>query len=197
MKNILICMIAVVVVAFCATGAWAGTSQTVNVNASIPTISGGLTVTVSKVIGTTWTTDTAINFGTLALDSVNNIFAPVDKRYYSVDVGVVDNSGTVWTITHTRSSFKKDATNNLDSNVNVTFVKQTSASVGTDLKKVSFNDSNNVAYTKTQLSGGWLRLYYGIGTGNPAKPDATGVLPIGLDKPAGAYAGSVTITLTP
>jgi hypothetical protein len=197
MKNILICMVAVIVVAFCATGAWAAASQTVNVNAVVPTVSGGLTVTVSKVIGTTLTTDTAINFGTLALDATTNIFKPADGRYYAVDVGVKDNSGTIWTITHTRNSFKKDATNNLDSNVNVSFVKQTSASVGTVLQKVSFNNSNNVAYTKTQLSGGWLRLYYGIASGDPAKPDATGVTPIGLDKPAGTYAGSVTITLTP
>ena len=197
MKNILICMVAVIVVVFCVTGAWAATSQTVNVNAAVPTISGGLTVTVSKVIGTTMTPDTAINFGTLVRDTVNNIFKPADGRYYAVDVGVVDNSGTVWTLTHTRSSFKKDATNNLDSNVNVSFMKQTSSTVGVQDRYLSFNNSNNVAYTKTQLVPGWLRINYGIGTGNTSAPDAPGVTPIGLDKPAGTYTGSITITLTP
>lgn len=197
MKNILICMIAVIVVVVCATGAWAAQSTTVNVNAVVPTVSGGLTVTVSKVIGTTFTGDTAINFGTLSLDTVNNIFAPSDKRYYAVDVGVRDNSGTIWTLTHTRSSLKKDATNNLDSNVNVSFVKQVSSTVGVVDKYLSFNNSNNIAYTKTQLGAGWLRIYYGLGTGNTTTPDASGVTPIGLNKPAGTYAGSVTITLTP
>lgn len=196
MKNILICMV-FVLVAFFATNVWAASSQTVNVNAIIPTVSGGLTVTVSKVIGTTFTGDTAINFGTLALDPVNNIFTPADGRYYAVDVGVRDNTGTVWTVTHTRTSFKKDATNNLDSNVNVSFVKQVSSTVGVVDKYLSFNNSNNIAYTKTQLGSGWLRIYYGLGTGNTTTPDASGVTPIGFNKPAGTYTGSITITLTP
>jgi hypothetical protein len=196
MKNVIICMV-VVLLAFCVTGAWAAQSQTVNVNAVVPTVSGGLTVTVSKVIGTTFTGATSISFGTLALDNVNNIFVPSDKRYYAVDVGVKDNSGTVWTLTHTRSSVKKDATNNLDSNINVSFMKQADSTHGTKDKYLSFSNSNNVAYTKTQLGSGWLRIYYGLGNGNPEDPDASGVTPIGLDKPAGTYAGSVTITLTP
>ena len=197
MKKLLIGMITLVVVAVSVTGAFAGSSQTVNVNAIIPTVSGGLTVTIKRVVGTVWTTDTAINFGTLALDPVNNIFLPADKRYYAVDVGVADNSGTVWTVTHTRQSLKKDVTNNLDSNVNVTFVKQKTATTFDLLSMVSFGNSNSVAYTKTQLAGGWLRLYYGIGAGDPDAPDATGVTPIGLDKPAGTYTGAVTITLAP
>lgn len=195
-KNTIICLVAVIVVAFCATGAWAS-SQTVNVNAVVPTVSGGLNVTVNRVIGDTWTPATAINFGTLALDPVNNIFVPSDARYYAVDIGVRDNSGTIWTLTHTRTSFRKDATNNLDSNTNVSFVKQASSSVGVVDSYVSFNNSNNKAYTKTQLGSGWLRIYYGLGTGNTTTPDAPGVTPIGLNKPAGIYAGSVTITLTP
>ena len=197
MKSILICMVAMVLVISGVTGAWAGSSQTVNVNAVVPLVSGGLTVGISRIVSDVWTATTSINFGTLALDPTYNIFLPSDGRYYAVDVGVADNSGTVWTVTHTRSSLKKDATNNLDSNVNVTFVKQTSATVGTQLQKVSFGSSNAKAYTKTQLAGGWLRMYYGIGAGDPLDPDATGVTPITLDKAAGTYAGSVTITLTP
>jgi hypothetical protein len=76
-------------------------------------------------------------------------------------------------------------------------MKQTSSTVATQLQKVSYGNSNNVAYTKAQLSGGWLRIYYGVGTGDPADPDAPGVTPIGLDTAAGTYNGSITITLTP
>lgn len=193
MKNILMGMV-FAVVALSATNAWAvPASQTVTVSATVPTLASGLSVTVSKVVGTVFSSASAISFGTLELDPVNNIYAPADKSYYALDIGVQDNSGTVWTVTHTRNSLA-NGTNNLNDKVNVTFNKQTSGSAASELQKVSFADSNSVAYTKTALAGGWLRIYYGLGTGTG---DATGVTPIGLDTPAGTYTGSVTITLTP
>jgi hypothetical protein len=179
------------VVAFCVTNAWAGDSQTVTVTATVPTVSSGVTLTVSKVIDDVWTTSSSIAFGTLTWDSTNNIFLP--DCYYAVDIDVTDNTGNIWTVTHTRASLA-NGTNNLDDKVNVSFDKQTSSTASEELKKVSFADSNSVAYTKTQLEGGWLRIYYGIGTGSD---DATGVTPIGTDTVAGTYTGSVTITLTP
>ncbi|MDD5561470.1 MAG: hypothetical protein PHT50_05015 [Candidatus Omnitrophica bacterium] len=193
MKNLLICCIVFVVVVFCVTNAWAAASQTVSVNATVPTMAGGLSVTVSKVVGSVWTTASSISFGTLIWDNTNKIFLP--NCYYAVDIGVTDNSGTVWTLTHTRVNLAGQGTN-LNGKVNVSFNKQTSSSVGTELAKYSYANSQNIAYTKTQLSGGWLRIYYGVGTGEAGK-DATGVTPIGLDTPAGTYTGSVTITLTP
>lgn len=201
MKNILRSMI-FVVVAFCATSAWAASSKTVTVNATVPQVTGGLSVSVSKVTGEdidgnggVWDdTATSISFGTLSWDSTNSIFLP--DSYYAVDVGVLDNSGNAWTVTHNRQSLAS-GTNNLNSKVNVSFNKQTTKADGQELSKYSFGDSNGKAFTKAQLSGGWLRIYYGIATGNPNKPDATGVKPIGLDTPAGTYSGSITITLTP
>ena len=195
MRNIAICMMIAISVTFCATGAFAGTSQTISLNATVPTVSGGLNVVISKVTGNAWSSDTAINFGTLVWDTTNKIFTA--PNYYAVDVKVNDNSGTVWTLTHTRASLKKDATNNLDNNVNVSFYKETLSGTTTTeslLQTLSYNNSNNVAYTKTQLGTGWLRMYYGIGTGSG---DASGVLPIGATQSAGTYTGSVTITLTP
>jgi hypothetical protein len=196
MKNTII-IVAVFAFTLCVTGAWASQSTTINMNAAIPVISGGLNVVVSKVIGTTFTEDTSINFGALALHPEHLIFMPSDERYYAVDIGVRDNSGNNWTITHTRNSLKKDATNNLDNNVNVSFVKQKDSNTGTVDKYLSLSDSNNVSYDKTTLGSGWLRIYYGIGTANTSKPDAPGVEPIGLNKAAGTYSGSVTITLAP
>ena len=192
MKNILICMV-FVAVAFCATSAWA-TSQTVYVDATVPTRTGGLTVSVSRITGGTWYSATVISFGTLVWDTVNQIFLPASSTYYAVDIGVTDNTGGAWTVTHTRASLVSGA-NNLDNKVNVTFNKQTSSTVGTQLSQYSFGNSNNKAFTKGTLLGGWLRIYYGVGTGDSA--DAPGVTPIGLDTPAGTYTGSVTITLTP
>lgn len=197
MKNILIICMVFVVVAFCATNAWAIKTQTITVNATVPTMTGGLSVGVSKVdsaTGLVWTPATSISFGTLVWDTVNSIFLP--DSYYAVDIGVLDNTGTAWTVTHTRASLA-NGVNNLNDKVNVSFNKQTDKTHGTELQYVSFNNSQSKAFTKATLAGGWLRIYYGIGTGNPAKPDATGVTPIGLDTPAGTYTGSVTITLTP
>ena len=200
MKNILMSMV-FVVVAFCATNAWAGSSRTVTVNATVPTVAGGLTVEVSKVtgedasgLGGVWTTASSISFGTLVWDSVNSIFLP--DSYYAVDIGVLDNSGNAWTVTHSRQSLANGA-NNLNDKVNVSFNKQTTKDTGIELSKFSFGNSNSKAFTKAQLTSGWLRVYYGIGTGNPLKPDASGVTPIGLDTPAGTYNGSITITLAP
>lgn len=185
-----------VIVAFCATNVWAAATQTVAVSATVPTVTGGLSVVVSKVIGTTFTPASSISFGTLTLDPVNNIYTTTDQSYYAIDIGVIDNTATVWTVAHTRASLVSGA-NNLDGKVNVSFVKQTSSTVSSLLQKVSFTNSQSISYNKTALAGGWLRVYYGLGTGDPANPDATGVTPIGLDTPAGTYTGSVTITLTP
>ncbi len=197
MKKLLMCAMAAVLVAFCTAGAWAATSQTINVSATVPTMTGGLSVTVSSVNGTgtpVFTPATSISFGTLAWNATNHIFLPAN--YFAVDIGVTDNSTTAWTITHTRTSLAGNGSN-LDSKVNVSFNKQTSSTASTELQKVSYGNSQSVSYTKAQLAGGWLRIYYGVGTGDPTKPDATGVTPIGLDTPAGTYNGTVTITLAP
>ena len=196
MKKVIVCMLAAVIFAFCTTAVWAATFQTVNVNATVPVMAGGVTVSISKVpvvggVDGTWILNqSSISFGTLIFDTVNHIFLP--DNYYAVDVGVTDNSTPNWAVTHTRASLGA-----LDSKVNVSFVKQTSATAFTPLQKVSFGNSQGVSYTKAQLAGGWLRIYYGIGTGSLIKPDATDVTPIGMDTPAGTYTGSVKITLTP
>jgi|GEM_PF-645092 len=206
MKNILRCMI-FVVVAFCATAALAATTATVNVNATVPLLSAGLAVTINKIPntqGAQWIPDTAVNFGSLILDPVNNIFTTGNPGfYYAVDAAVVDNSGNNWRITHTFTSLKKDAVNNLDGNVNVSFNKvhkvPQAADSDVNMAKFSLANSGGKSYTKSTLGGDgcWLRVYYGIGTGDPAKPDAPGVTPIGADKATGVYTGTVTLTYSP
>ena len=180
-----------------AASGFAGDTKTLDVRAYVPVVSGGLSVTVSKQVPTGGTpiesgASVPIDFGTLQFDSTYKVFRP--QYIYFVDIGVNDNTGNAWTITHGANSVRKDATNNLDNNINVSFVKQLTATTDQALQKVVYSASNNIAYSKTQLSGGWLRIYYGIAAG---QNDATGALPIGADKPAGQYAGSVVITLAP
>jgi hypothetical protein len=177
-------------VAFCAVNAFAATSQTVNVSAIVPTVNG-LSVSVHKIVGTVWTTASAVEFGTLTWDSENNIFLPSDGAYFVLDATVSNNLGATWTITHNRNSLISGS-NNIDDNVNVTFVKATDTTES-QLQKVSFSNSQGVAYDKSALSGGWLRIYYGIATGSS---DASGVTPLGASTVAGTYTGSVTLTLS-
>jgi hypothetical protein len=174
---------------------FAADTMNVDILANIPP-QNGLTVTVSRVVGTTFTVDTSINFGTLVYDPTNNIFGTLGGAYYAVDVGVNSNAAD-WTVTHTRTSVANalSASDTLDNHINVTFVKQTDDANGTELSKVSFANSNSLAFTKGQLSGGWLRIYYGLATGQ-ASTDAPGVTPIPSTQAYGNYQGRITLTLT-
>ncbi|MDD2703063.1 MAG: hypothetical protein PHC33_03550 [Candidatus Omnitrophica bacterium] len=169
-------------------------SQTVDMTAQVQS-ENSISVSISKIVGTTWSTATAVAFGQLNYDSTNNIFTA--GCYYAVDVNVNSNA-TNWTVTHTINkniALTTDATKTLNDNINVSFVKQ-NASTSTELGKYSLTKSNNKAYTKSQIgvsSGNWLRIYYGIATGTG---DGEGAVPVTSDKPAGTYSGQVKVTLT-
>ncbi|MEW6101612.1 MAG: hypothetical protein AB1481_04900 [Candidatus Omnitrophota bacterium] len=209
-KNILWTLIALLLVITPISLCFAANPTIVQITASIPLATGGLNAEVSKIVvndpvdpaDDDWSPATTLNFGTLQFDDVDFVFRPADPAFYfAIDLGVIDNSGNPWTLTHTRTSVRNTAgTANLDDNINVSFVKQLDDVTATDLLKVSYNNSNSRVITKAQLTGGWLRIYYGLGTGNTDHPelgtiDNPGVLPITLDKPAGTYSGQVTITL--
>ena len=183
--------------------ALAGDSTTKNITANIDP-QDGLDVHISKVTNGVWpaagsASESSIAFGTLTYDSTNHIFLP--DSYFAVDVGINSNAAD-WTVTHTISSMVNSSvpTANLDHNVIASFVKTENTTTGTNdtpLKKVSFAASNGVSYGKSDLSGGWLRIYYGIATGDPSANEPSDVSPVTTDTPAGNYVGSVTITLTP
>lgn len=172
----------------------AADTKNVDVKAYIPA-QDGLTVTVSKVVGTTWTQVPSIDFGNLTFDATNHIFVTADGSYYAVDVGV-DSNAADWLVTHTVTSLV-NGSDNIDHNVNVTFMLQTSNATGNKIGDVmSYAASNSKSFTKAQLAGGWLRVYYGIATGDKAK-DGADVTPIGANQTNGSYTGRVTFTLTP
>lgn len=193
MKKIAITCLAVAIVAqFIASIALAADTKTYQVRAVIPA-QNTLSVAISKVIGTTFTAATSVDFGSLVLDTTNNIFKTSDDSYYSVDVGINSNAAN-WTVTHAISNFA-NGTVNLNNNVNVTFMNQTSSTSGTQLAKLSYTGSNGKVINKADITtGGWLRIYYGLGTGSG---DATGVLPIPATQTSGTYVGTVTLTLAP
>ncbi len=191
MKKFLVTLVTIIALVI-ATVAFAADTKTVQVRATIPSQSS-LNVTVSKVVGTVMTAATEVDFGTLTLDPTFNIYRTSDNSYYCVDVGINSNA-TNWTVTHAVTSMA-NGTANLNNNINVTFMNQQTSTTGVQLAKLSYNASNSRVTNRADITtGGWLRIYYGLATGSG---DATGVAVIPATALAGAYAGTVTLTLAP
>jgi hypothetical protein len=203
-KNNFKCLVAAALILGGASACFAQESKNVDVLAEVPQ-QNGFTVSVSKIIGTAWTANQAsIDFGTLVLDPALKIFLAQGGAYYAVDVGVSSNVAA-WTITHTPVSIANELspTDTLDNHINVSFVKQLTSTTSEVIQMVSFANSNK-PFTKAQLSGGWLRIYYGLGTGeiktdpsgNKIPQDAPGVTPVPPTQTFGKYRGKITLTLT-
>ncbi len=157
-----------------------------------------MNVAVNKVTGTTWTPVSdllGIGMDFLSLtQGTDNVFR--SNSYFVVDAPVTSNR-TTWTVTHTRTNFQKDATNNLNGHTNVKFVKVNNADNAETVLSggyVSYENSNNKVYSASDLTNGRLRIYYALASGSG---DATGVSVITTSKPTGSYAGTVTLTLSP
>ncbi len=166
-------------------------SKVVDVKAYVPQQSG-LDISVSKVVGSVWTSgQTNIDFGSLIYDLQNNIFT--GTAYYAVDVGVYSNAVS-WQIKHETTPVT-NGSEKLDENINVVFMKQIDSNNASELLKVNFAESNGRVFSKAQLSGAWLRIYYGLATGE-AGIDAASAKPIGPSQKFGSYQGTIKITLT-
>lgn len=192
MKYLLATLSVMILVAF---PCLANDAQNIGIQASVGTINPAFNIAVTPINAATdaWgtTDDTSpynMDFGELTADTVNNIL--VADTYYAVGVGIVSN--IPWTFTHTISSITGPG-GDLDDNVNVSFVS-TDGSSDTSLDEVSFANSGGKSYTDANFSAGrWLRIYYGIASG---EGDAPGAEPIPIDQPTGAYSGTVHLSVT-
>lgn len=215
--NIMKLALAIAVVLFLGTTVFAA-EVPVSVSASVPQLSGILEVAVSSIdpgadkvspTDDVWTPvqGTSVDFGTLDRDATNKIFTAA--KFFAVDVSVLDNTGAGWVLTHTTTPVQF-GTETLDDSIVVSFSKVTKDRVtkkDTDTPlgtAMGYKASNNAQFTRAELAagqGGWLRIYYGIATGNddPTKGSVTpaGVFAIPQYQLAGTYSGGVTITLTP
>ncbi len=167
-------------------------SKTIIIKAHIPS-SQGLSVNVSRISTSTgqWSSASQIDFGDLSYNSNLGIFLP--DCYYAVDVGVLSNA-TNWTIQYTADSIDGPNSSKLDDHVVVSFVKQTN-NQGEQLEKTVYSKAKSRSFSKGDLAGGWLRIYYGIATGDPST-DPAGAKPITTNVPSGYYQGQITISLT-
>ncbi len=223
-KDILVMMMALVLALALTTPCFAAPvkTKTINVTATVPTLNDGLSVALYKITPSavdctgandTWPAApnaTSIAFGTLVRSGTYNIW--MGSVYYAMDVAVLDNSGTAWTVTHTRTAITNGAGLHLNNNVNAVFYKlvydpttHKMIPVEPPIYKIRYADSNGKTVTKTQAAGMSFRIYYGIATGiGPSDPnphgcttDAAANMAIPLTQTAGAYQGQVTLTLTP
>jgi len=165
-------------------------SKTVNITATIPSMNG-LSVGISKIdadTGKWYPNQSSIDFGILHFDDTYKIFRA--DCYYAVDVGV-DTNAASWTIEHNAGTITDGKGHYLDDNINVTFMQQLDDTNANELGRYKYSNSTR-SFVKSQISPGWLRIYYGVATGNPDDPAEV----ITMSKPAGTYTGTITITLT-
>ncbi len=169
---------------------FAADSQVLTPKAVIPPASA-LSVKVSKISGDTWTSATSIDFSTLVFNAKYGIFTSI--CYYAVDVEIKSNAAD-WQVKHETTAIANGSAT-LDENINVTFMKQIDAWRAVKLLKVNFAESNGRVFSKNTLSGGQLRIYYGLATGEKSN-DAPNAKPVDASKNFGNYKGTVKITLT-
>ncbi len=170
---------------------FAADAQLLTPKADIPPTSA-LNVSVSKIVGNTWTTgQSSIDFGTLFYKFEYKSF--ISACYYAIDVGVSSNALN-WQVKHETTSMS-NGSETMDENINVVFMKQLDDRNAIELLKVNFAESNGKVFNKSQLTDGWLRIYYGVATGK-AGDDAPNAKPIGASKTFGNYQGTVKITMT-
>lgn len=173
-------------------------AQNIRIAASIGEIHT-MSVTLLKATssGQSLVTDligTGMDFGLLTKNASNYF---VSDAWFIVDAPVTTNHAS-WTITHTATDFVSGG-NNLNGNINVTFVKVNNASnAETQLSGgyVSYDTAKSKPpIPNTDIGDGYrLRIYYGIPSSNSG--NASGVSPIPSTQPVGTYVGTVTLTLS-
>ncbi|MCM8774395.1 MAG: hypothetical protein NC820_06655 [Candidatus Omnitrophica bacterium] len=187
---------------------WEVSAASFNIGAQIPQATDvNVTITKYDSKGTESSSDdrpmgtvNSMDFGKLEYKTITGSDGKkysmfLTNYYFGVDVGV--NGAAPWTIYHyvDGNDFRTTGDGGLGENIVVTFVKQTSDTQGTKLAGYTIADSYGKSFSSTTLSGGWLRIYYGIATGASGEP--TGAKPIGLTETAKTYSGTIVITLTP
>ena len=158
----------------------------VTINASSVTNSGGV---FSSVTGT------ALNFGTLTFNTINGIWLP--GNYFAIDIGSSGGAGVpTTTVSYTEGANPNSPGHGLGYKSAATFVKivGTTETQLASHKKVLKNLTNEIV-APSEITGGFLRIYLGIVTGDPASTPADGEPFTNNDRP-GTYDGTLLISAT-
>lgn len=150
---------------------------------------------------------TSLSFDPMTLNSVNQIYLP--NHFFAIDVVGTGGAGSPSaTITYSEGTNPNTPAHGLGWKSTATFMKVTYVGpLPTDTSeapltghgpKKLLKDVTGESITNTETAGGWLRLYVGIVTKDPAAtiPDpAAGEVFSNADK-AGAYDGTLFISAT-
>lgn len=219
LTNIAKCVLALAIV-FTLQATASAAEQPVSIGATVPAISMAVEVKISSLDSVDpldpkkdWATREdagTINFGDLVRNTDNKIL--MAKKYYAVDVSVADNTGKNWAMAHLPSHIvMRDAnglTSSLDDSITVSFAKMKKGVDTTTGKAVETEQpisskrygKSATLFMRDQLEGnkgGWLRIYYGVATGNTdptvGAVDPPGAVPIPQYQAAGEYSGGITL----
>ena len=200
MKRIWIIVLSVIAVfSFAVTSQAVTDSKTFTVSASIPTASG-IAITAYKVNPTTnaFTLEPglALNFNPLAFDSVNKIYTAA--HIFAIDVAASGGAGTpTTTLTYTEGANPNGVGHGLGWKSEAAFVKvvgATESPMGTHPKSL-LKDVSGDQVLASEVSGGFLRVYLGLVSGNPASTPAGGEPFTNADQ-AGTYDGTLLVSAT-
>lgn len=159
----------------------------------IPTADG------TGIISYTPITGTALTFGTMTYDSTNKIWkAP---NFFGIDIANAGAGAPNVTVAYAEGSKPVNQVQGLGYKATMTFKKVVYVNATTNTESdyathpmKALKDVTGENITSAQTSGGWLRLYVGISTGDKTK-DTVGVPFTNADM-AGTYTGTITITAT-
>ena len=183
------------------------TSTSLALSANIPAATGA-TVAVSSVNPTTLVftpvTGTALTFDPMALNSQFKIFLP--NHFFAIDIGVTGGAGSVnTTVTYTDALNPNAPAHGLGWKSTATFVKVTGATgsqtetfLTTHGPKKMLKDLTGETINSTEITGGFLRVYLGIVTGDPnANPkEPTGAEVFTTADKGGNYTGTLVVSNT-
>lgn len=169
------------------------------VSASVPAATG-VSITASSVNSTTNAftpvAGTNLNFNPLTFDATNSIYLP--NHFFAIDIGTTGGAGTAdTTVTYTEGTNPNGTGKGLGWHATATFVRvegATEVPLTTHGPKKLLKDLTSEHVTPAESTGGFLRIYSGIVTGDASTP-AGGVPFTNGDLP-GAYNGTLVVTAT-
>ena len=169
------------------------------VQATVPAATG-VSVTINKIVGTTWTlqTSTTLDYGTLTFDTKNKIYAP-NYSYAADFAAAAGGSGTPsLTFSYSEGTNPNGSSNGFGTKSQAIFAKEVYSASGSIETKVgtpsTLGSISSVSLPTADFTGGWARVYLGVCTG--ASTDATGCSPFTAADKAGQYSGTLTVTTT-
>jgi|CXWL01.1.fsa_nt_gi hypothetical protein len=169
------------------------------VSASVPAATG-VSITASRVNSATNAftpvAGTNLSFDPLTFNAINGIYLP--DHFFAIDVGVVGGAGAPSVVVaYTEGLNPNNPGKGLGWHSAATFIRvegTTEVPLTAHGPKKLLKDISSENITSTETTGGFLRVYAGILTGDATTP-ATGVPFTNADKP-GAYNGTLVVTAT-